>query len=197
MFKLINTIKSNKGLTLIEMLVAISVGAIGMLGSYSLLAGVKGTLMENTAAVEAQQDARNIVQRIAREIRESSPKTVTLYSWTSEDGTASDTIFFYTPRDVDRKFIVDGAGEPEWQREISYGLDSYAHCLYRFQYYMSPDEVYPYEWEIVSNNVEALNFSRDNDMIIIKIKTFANDDNGIGHTAKSYADFHTMVKMRN
>ena len=117
MFKSIDTMRNTEGMTLIETLVAIFMGFVGMMGSFALLASVKGTLTENTAVVLAQQEARNVVTSIARELRESSPKHIYIYSWSYSEGESeSDFVFFYTPRDGDRRFVVDASGEPEWHR---------------------------------------------------------------------------------
>ena len=198
MFKPMDIIGNNKGLTLVETLVAIALGSVAVMGSFTLLTGVQGTMTENSEAVQAQQEARNILQRIAREVRESSPEKTWIYSWSDyENEGDADTIFFYTSRDKDSRFIVDDSGKPDWQREISYALDRYSNHLYRFQYYMSLDEGYPYQWEIVSRNVEKLSFEQVNDMLVISIRTFADTAEGTGNVARAYANFHTMINLRN
>lgn len=196
MFKMIHTIRNPKGLTMIEVLVAMSVGAIGMLGAYSLFAGVHGTMIGNSATVQAQQEARNIVERMARELRESSPERIWPSYMTYEE---SHYVSFCTPRDSDRTFIVDSEGKPEWQRYIAYVLDSGTNTLRRYQLYThyDPDTGFMYQSEIVSKNVESLGFTRYNDMVTISVRTFANRERRTGHAARSYADFYTMIKLRN
>jgi len=196
MHRLINTIGNKKGLSLIETLVAASLGSIAILGSFSLLMGVEGTMTENCEAVQAQQEARNIVERIAREIRESGPDKIQLYSYPQGGGDA-EAILFHTPRDADGRFVMDNSGKPDWQREIAYELDKNSNYLYRSQCYLLSDEGSPYQSEVVSKNMERLNFVQDNDMLLISIRTFADTSNGTGHTTRAYADFHTMVKLRN
>jgi prepilin-type N-terminal cleavage/methylation domain-containing protein len=184
-----------KGFTLIEVLIAMSVGIIGALGGYSLFANIQGTMVGNSAAVQAQQEARIIVERITRELRESSPDWVWPDYMTYDE---SDYIVFFTPRNEDRIFIVDSGGKPDWQRAILYRLDSDSK-LRRYQVYMSgtaePDEVF--ESEVVSQNIERLAFSRTDDMITISIRTFSDHNGKVGHVARSHADLYTMVKLRN
>ena len=201
MFKLIDTIRNPKGFTLIEMVIALSVGLIGALGGYALLANTQSTIAGNSAAVQAQQDARIIVERMARELRESSPERV----WAYSSGEGSNWVYFETPRDENRIFVVDADGKPQWQRGIEYWLgpdweagenwNQKPTCLYRFQYYMSGNQ--PFQWEIISKNVEQVRFSRDNDMITISIRTFSDQSERIGHVADTYADVYTTVKLRN
>ena len=201
MFKMIDTIRNPKGFTLIEVVIALSVGLIGALGGYALLANTQSTIAGNSAAVQAQQDARIIVERMARELRESSPERVWAYS--SDEG--SNWVYFETPRDENRTFVVDADGKPQWQRGIEYllgpdwkageGWDQKPTCLHRFEYYMSGDQ--PFQWETVSRNVERVRFSRDNDMITISIRTFSDQSESIGHVADTYADVHTTVTLRN
>jgi prepilin-type N-terminal cleavage/methylation domain-containing protein len=196
MHKLIDNIRSPKGVGMIEVLIAIVIGAIGMLGAYTLLANVHGTTIGNSATVQAQQDARNIVERIAREMRESSPEMIWPDNMTYEE---SHYVCFCTPRDEARAFIVDAAGKPDWQRYIAYVFDPGTHEVRRYQLYMkyNPDTDYTVESEIVSKNVEKMSFTRYKDMVTISIRTFANRERRTGHAAQSYADFYTMIKLRN
>jgi type II secretory pathway pseudopilin PulG len=191
MFKRICITRDTKGITMIESMIVIAIGLIGVLGSYALLLNVKGTAVASAEVLEAQQEARYIVERIARELRESSPNAVRPDSMLYED---SYQISFDTPRDANRKFIVGTEGEPEWQRTISYMLDPYSQSLYRYQEYGTSNAS---EYEVVSNNVQHLAFRRTHDMITISVRTFSNKGGGIGSVADSYADFYTMVKLRN
>ena len=196
MFGLIGKLRSSKGVTLIEMVIAASIALIGAMGGLALFTGVKGTIAGNSAAVQAEQEARNIVERIAREIRESAPDQVWLYDM---NGDGSEYINFLTPRDSNRKFIVDANGRPLWQRTISYGLDTYSNTVYRYQYFTNYDgETGQYEsFEIVSKNVEDLRFRISGDMVAIRIRTFTDQGQGTGNVSNTYADFHTTVKLRN
>ena len=198
MFKPIGIIRGSKGITMIEAVIAMAVGLVGVMGGYSLFANTQGTIAGNTAVVQAQQEARNIVERIARELRESTPDRVWPSYMTYEE---SDYIVFYTPRDSNRNFIVDADGKPEWQRAILYTVDPYSHSLYRYQLYTSGDcePTERFQYEIVSRNIDqdGLVFKRTNDMIIISVRTFSSKGEKIGSVADSYAEFYTMVKLRN
>jgi len=115
MFRRICITRDTKGITLLESMIVIAVGLIGVLGSYALLLNVKGTAAASAEVLEAQQEARYIVERIARELRESSPERIGPNSMLYED---SYQVFFDTPRDSTRRFRVGAEGEPEWQRNI-------------------------------------------------------------------------------
>jgi hypothetical protein len=173
-----------------------SIGLIGVAGGYALLANVQGTMSGNSAVTRAQQEARFIVERITRELCESSRDRVWPNPMPYE---GSDYIVFLTPRNENRVFMVDNDGNPQWQRAILYRLDSDSK-LRRYQLYMSgtaePSE--RYQSEIVSRNVEELLFNRvNNDMITIQIRTFSDQAGKVGHVARSHAEFYTMVKLRN
>jgi prepilin-type N-terminal cleavage/methylation domain-containing protein len=191
MFRPIDTIRNPKGFTLMEVIVAMSVGIIGAMGGYALFANIQGTMAGNSAVTQAQQEARFIVERITRELRESNPDRV----WPDPmPSGGSHYISFLTPRNEDGTFIVDGDGKPGWQRSILYRLED-SNCLYRYQLYASGASDPP---EIVSKNIEQLRFNRVNkDMITISIRTFSDRSGVIGNVARSYADLYTMVKLRN
>jgi len=191
MFRRICITRDTKGITLIESMIVIAVGLIGVLGSYALLLNVKGTAAASADLIEAQQEARYVVERIARELRESSPNAVGPNSMLYED---SYQITFDTPRDSNRKFIVGSEGEPEWQRTISYMWMPNSFSVYRYQQYASSDSG---EYELVSKNVERLAFRQTNDLVTISIRTFSNKGGKIGSVADSYADLYTMIKLRN
>lgn len=198
MFKLFS-IRSPKGFTLIEAMIVMSIGVLGAVSGFVVLAGARGTLAGTVKSVTAQQEARNVVERIAREIRESAPDTIMI---SSGDGEGYHYISFQTPRDSDRRFVVDQYGQPVWQRSIGYIKFDGSNNLYRYQQFGSSDAVE----EMVSKNVERIHFSkisaeeapfnRPQDLVGISIRTFAEHDS-IGDVADSYADFHTTVKMRN
>jgi len=194
MFKPI--VRNPKGFTLIEVVIAMSVGLIGAMGGYALFANIQGTMSGNSAVVQAQQEARFVVERITRELCESNPDRVWPNPMPDE---GSDYVVFLTPRNEDRVFVVDNDGNPKWQRSILYRLDTDLR-LRRYQVYMSgtaePSE--RYQSEIVSKNVEQLRFNRvNNDMITISIRTFSDQGGKVGHVARSHAELYTMVKLRN
>jgi prepilin-type N-terminal cleavage/methylation domain-containing protein len=204
MLKQIDVLRREKGLTLIELLIAIVITLIGSLAGYAFLASVRGTVAGNSAVVESQQEARFTVERMARELRESDRDKV----WPNpipEGG--SHYIIFFTPRDENRSFVLDEIvyyGRPEWQRTIAYVLGENS-TLYRYQIYNSPstrtepdmESLFRSEPEVVSKNVERLSFTRDKDLFTISIRTFSDKGDKIGNVAPSYADFNTTIKLRN
>ncbi len=198
MLRLVNITRNSKGFSLVEVVIAMVIGLIGAMGSYALLASMHGTRAENMEVLQAQQEARNIMERVTRELRESSPEVVWPDWPTWEEWGDSEWVYFFTPRNANREFMVNPEGEPEWQRAIAYWLDSLNNTLYRYQYYLTwdPDINDWYESEVVSKNVEDISFRRVNDMITINIRTFADNDGGIGQTARSHSEFTTTIKLR-
>jgi len=198
MLKLVDAIKSSKGISLIEVIIATAIGLVGAMGGYSVLTSMNSTRVENTAVVEAQGEARNIMERMTRELRESSPEVV-WPRYTDYPDYDIEHVYFFTPRNADREFIINSEGEPEWQRAVAYWLNIETNSLYRFQYYLTwePDLDDWFHFELISENVEQLIFSRTDDMITINIRTFTDSAGGLGNVARSYADLNTTIKLRN
>ncbi len=200
MLKLVNAIRSSKGISLMEVMIAMAIGLIGVMGGYALLTSMNSTRVENTAVVVAQGEARNILERMTRELRESSPEAV--WPRYNTNGEKYNWVYFWTPRNADREFMINTEGEPEWQRGIQYWLNWNSNTLYRRRFYLTFDP-YTNDWsdwfnfEMVSENVEEMTFSRDDDMFTINIRTFSDSDGGMGNVARSYADLSTTIKLRN
>ena len=76
----IAVMRNSKGISLIETLITMVIVSIGLLGTYSLIVNVHATRMNNTRLVETQQEARNIVEHMVRDLRESSVDYVWIYS---------------------------------------------------------------------------------------------------------------------
>ncbi|MFC1717909.1 PilW family protein [Candidatus Poribacteria bacterium] len=199
MLRLVNITRNSKGFSLVEVIIAMVIGLVGAMGSYALLASMHGTRAENMEVLQAQQEARNIMERVTRELRESSPEVV-WPEWSEwEEWGDSEWVYFFTPRNANREFMVDPEGEPAWRRAVSYWLDSWDNTLYREQYYLTgePDVDEYYGPEVVSKNVEYISFRRVNDMITINIRTFADNDGGIGQAARSHSELTTTIQLRN
>jgi hypothetical protein len=186
---MLGIVRNSKGMTLIEISIATFLALIGIVGSCSLLSNVHGTLVGGSETVQIQQDARVILENIARELRESDCQLI-------EPSPLIDSYYigFHTPRDSTGTFRVDEAGNPELQRYIQYGLDPESNCLYRYQSYLYESET---QYEIVVKNVQSVVFNRIGDVITISIRTFADQSDKTAHAADSYTDFATRVRLRN
>ena len=124
MLKLVGATRGSEGFSLVEVIVAVAIGLIGAVGSYALLAGMHGTKTENMAVLQAQEEARNVMERMTKELRESSPEVV----WSHYmDDRESEWVYFFTPRNANREFIINAEGEPQWQRAICYWLNTWDH----------------------------------------------------------------------
>ena len=243
MFKLIRTMEDSAGLSLVEVVIASLIISISVMGSYALFAGVIDSSAGNSKVLQAQQEARITMERMARELRESSADRV----WTREDTYFYEPmVMFLTPRDQARTFVVDEFGDPEWQRVVLYRLDLCLNRIYRHESYepyiissliaiasgnASTDETY--EWlayevlycgqteELGGNGamgVMRLDFSRDNDKLLISMRAAPGSGRSTGdvydpymsptmntNTAKqpytnvadAYIHLSTTVRLRN
>jgi len=213
MFMTINK-NCTKGLTLIELLIAVSISSIGILGSYSLISNIRNTVASQSEAVQAQQSARNIMERMAREIRESKPE----YIWTTGDLNVSEpTILFLTPRDENNKFSLDSNGKPLWKGVVMYRLDSSSKDLFRYKssdpdiismikdsgniplaLYNIRQRIQPTEEEASSNfDLEGMSYNPSNEIISLSVKTVANFTDRQKKNYNSFALFRTKVRSRN
>lgn len=201
-------IKDQKGLSLVEILITMSVILIGVMGAYSLLANVQITHTRTSHVVQAQQEARNIVEHIVRDLRESNLDQV----WITSANGESDSITFYTPRDENGAFNayhevdddgnpLTGYGKPVWRRTVAYSLDPRTNYLYRYQsseLISDIDEMKLYsEGEIVSKSVKRVIFERVDNMITISIRTFEAPGSDMGYVAESHTDYYTKIEFRN
>ena len=93
MSMLVSKLKGTEGLSLIEVLIAVGAVLIGAMTAYALYANIHGSRVEGMAVIQAQQEAWTIVERIAQEVRVSSPPVVWMGS---QNG--SEYFAFFTPR---------------------------------------------------------------------------------------------------
>ena len=218
MFKLIHATEDSAGLSLIEVVIASLIVSISVMGSYTLFAGIKDSSVGNSTVMQTQQEARIAVERMARELRESSTDRM----WTHEDiDFYEPMIIFLTPRDEDRTFVVDESGDPDWQRAVLYRLDIYLNRVYRYESYepyivstLAADSVNPFEiyelvyemqWyaqpeELCGNNavnIVGLDFSRDNDTLFISMRTAPDRGEGGEDGSDPYMDTNTAKSYTN
>jgi prepilin-type N-terminal cleavage/methylation domain-containing protein len=66
-------IKNSKGLTLIELLTCISIISIIILGIYGILGNVLNTWQYGSEKIDAQQNARIVLQMIEKDIKRAEP----------------------------------------------------------------------------------------------------------------------------
>ena len=91
-----------KGKTLIELLVALLIFSSMMLGFYALMNFVNTRSFLDSVRVDMQQQARNGMERIMREVRESSTIAITVVD------ANSDELSFTTPNEVGIQYYRDG-----------------------------------------------------------------------------------------
>lgn len=199
------------GFSLIELLIVIVITSIAILGSYTLIRNIRAEMIEESAAVLNQQRARNALETISRELRESSPQ----YVWATGAISFFDPIIiFLTPRDQNKKFELDENGKPEWKSAIMYRLNWNSKGLYKYQtydpailswlengnvllgfYYIlnssEPSEV----MSDVTFDQRGVCFTKNDDIVTISLRVIGNirDDGTYG----SHTDYNTEIRLRN
>ena len=91
-----------KGVSLIEFLMATFIFAMMLVGFYQILNFVQTRSFIDNANLNLQQQARNGLDRMVREIRESSSSTVTVID------ANSDRITFTTPNEIGIQYYRSG-----------------------------------------------------------------------------------------
>ena len=189
MFRTIGSVRDSKGVTLVEILISLWITVVGIIGGLSIFPKICGTSTGNFETVKVWQDARTLVEDIARELSESAPNMVV-----PDPMISSDWIAFYTPRASNGALVMDKAGNADWQRYVKYMLDQKSNRLYKFLSYVGKPET---EIEIVATNVQQLLSTRKGDVVTISVRTFSHQSAETGNAAYAYTDFCTEVRLKN
>lgn len=76
--KILRTVRNNKGLTLIELIIAIGIGVAVIISSYALLDYGFKSYANNAALIEEQQAIRNVALYISRDLHRADPGDVSI-----------------------------------------------------------------------------------------------------------------------
>ena len=93
---------NKKGYTLVEALISVLILSFILLGVYGVLHTGNTIITNDNALLEMQQQARNAMDRIVREVRESSTQTITVID------ADSDNISFTTPNETGIQYYRSG-----------------------------------------------------------------------------------------
>jgi type II secretory pathway component PulJ len=171
-----------KGITILEMFIAISILLLLISSAFSLLTRSRDTWLTGEARIALRQELMKTVVQMEKELKQTRPSKINL-----SIASSSSSISFKTPQDNDNDTtVLDSSGNVEWSGNITY-LRNNANQLVRN---MSGTA------SILANNISALQFTRPSspdDILQINItarKTTA--------TQRVIQDTETiLVKMRN
>jgi type II secretory pathway component PulJ len=128
--------KKELGLTLVELLMAVSISFIGFTAGYLLLQSGYNSLNIGTAVTKAQQEVRMAFETMIKELQETSADTIVLQE-TSADTVviegASDAISFASARDANNNFSTTESGVSDWRKAVVYAWDSESNTFYRYE----------------------------------------------------------------
>lgn len=148
------------GFTLVELMVSVFLFSILSSAAYLSLELGKRSRGAGEVEVELQQAARKAITEMSKELRETDPMTVTLYSYTDpQNGERQQAIAFASARgdssspvdmvDACRDgvtnnacFHVDGTGNPRWRSLIVYAPYLTADGRKELRRYVSYDSSY-------------------------------------------------------
>ena len=118
----IRNLKSPNGYSLIEVIMAMALSVIGLVGGLTLFQGVNNTLNVVTTTSEMQYGIRKGLETMTQELRRTSVNTIDIsvpcaISFASaEDGTG---------------FALNDDGTPDWKNAVVYFMDEQTNMLCR------------------------------------------------------------------
>jgi Tfp pilus assembly protein PilW len=158
-------IKGNKGFTLMEAIVVASILTFIIIAMYGMVTTGRRSWLIGESLVGAQQSARNALERITSELRNSAASHVRITNTLFAD--AIDSIRFDIPIDADGNGFIDlvpGSSmlvygvenNPDW--EIEFQLDAGSRQIIRRVLDQAGVEQ---SRQIVANNIRALNIQNE------------------------------------
>ncbi|MFZ5801182.1 MAG: PilW family protein [Candidatus Omnitrophota bacterium] len=115
----------NKAFTLVEVLISVFVFTVVAAGLYIVLAGGQSTWHTTEVSVQLQQNLRQALQRVTRELHESGFDSADVAQVTIQEGAGlnnSDILQFKVPGDWDLDGdILDGSNHLEWGSYLQWG----------------------------------------------------------------------------
>lgn len=97
--------KNTKGYTLMEMLVSVLLLSIILAGVYGVMITGNNIFNRDIAILDMEQQTRNAIDRIIREVRQASSQTIT----TNYNSTTNDKIVFTIPTAVGIQYYLTGS----------------------------------------------------------------------------------------
>ena len=116
--------KRELGLTLVELLIAMSISLIGFAAGYILLQSGYKSLNVGKEAAEAQQKVRIAIETMIQEFQETSADTV----WVT-----GEAISFASAKAADYNFATNEDGTPDWQKAVVYFRDAGSNTLFKYE----------------------------------------------------------------
>ena len=168
------------GYTLMEVMIAMTIAMISLLGAYALMLSIGRHYRDSSAMTDMYADSRIAVERLFRDLSETSNSTVVVRTTDirSEEGLRDDAISFASARGEDGTFQLGTYGafnfvRPIHQKAIIYyllndagnGTGGYSKKLYRKEIPKTDwDDNYDPTWamdengEVIARNVDYMYF---------------------------------------
>ena len=120
--KLSSKRNSEAGFSLIEMIMALTISLIGLIGGLTLYRSAHEATNAGQEAMEIQAGVRKALEIIAKELHESNVDTI--------DVTVSNAVSFASARS-NGTFVSNSDGTPDWQNAVVYFVDTTSNTLCR------------------------------------------------------------------
>jgi prepilin-type N-terminal cleavage/methylation domain-containing protein len=151
--------RSQRGFTMIETVMALVVASISVVGAYGLTLAIGKHYRSSAAVADIYRQSRIGMERLFRDISETSNKTITI---------TYNAISFASARDANGDFQSESYGHlnyarPVWQKAIVYCVSS--EKLYRMEIPRTdwstnhdPTEAMDEDGELIAGNVMCMDF---------------------------------------
>jgi Tfp pilus assembly protein PilV len=173
--------KKNKGLTLIEIIIAVLLSSIILGAVFSVLSVARTLWKTGCSQLNVQQEGRKGIFLMMKELRQAESAAI---SGVPPDGTNYNSITFHIPDSISETGII-------WSGNIQYSLGG----LNNTQLLRSQSGTQ----RVLANNISAVNFSRDAaapDIVTISVTARKYTFPGFS-TSESYVTLSSKAEARN
>lgn len=174
-----------KGFTLIEILIVVAIFSVVMTFIYSIMASGRSSWYTADTAIYVQQQARQALDVMAKELRQSSTSVI---SGVPADDVNYTSITFRIPEDTDSDGdVLNSTYDVEWSNPISYSRNANS------QIYRNATDAQP---SILANNINSLLFRRQSATPnIVEIYIQGNKTSALNRNVSF--SLNSQVKVRN
>jgi prepilin-type N-terminal cleavage/methylation domain-containing protein len=172
--------REEKGFTLIEILLSMTISLIGFSASATLILLGNQQFFSGQNVTRIQQQARIALGKMVEELQETTIGTINPDTSSIDSENPSNIISFASARDDNNAFVLNEEGTPDWSHVIIYFRDADSNILYRYRevktnweenYNVSefnPSEIS--DKEPMATSVTGVEFWVSNNLLNIKLK---------------------------
>ena len=194
--------KKEKGFTLIEVLLAMSISLIGFSSGFVVMMEGYKHLNLGQGAARVQQQAEFAMERMVKELQETAVSTIAPDPGVIDtEENSSDIISFASARDDNNNFLTGGDGMPNWVNAIVYFRDEESNKLYRYKQMLNTYDYGSFDPQLAKEQSEQMATSITNikfwfssdELLNIEMEVALNSEAEDSHKTVLMA----TIKLRN